>query len=44
MNQMNLTDYNQRMVDLAQKWVTGIITEAEYLEWDNWYLSGKMLL
>ena len=38
---MDLTDYNQRLVSLAQKWMTGIITEAEYLELDNWYRSWE---
>jgi hypothetical protein len=38
---MDLTDYNQRLVDLAQKWMTGFITEAEYLELDNWYRSWE---
>jgi hypothetical protein len=36
---MDLTDYNQRLVDLAQQWMTGFITESEYLELDNWYRS-----
>ena len=38
---MDLTDYNQRLIDLAQKWMTGFITEAEYLELDNWYRSWE---
>jgi len=36
---MDLEEYKQRLVDLAQKWRTGRITEAEYLELDSWFRS-----
>jgi len=36
---MDLNDYKQHLVDLAQKWRTGWITDAEYMELDSWYRS-----
>jgi hypothetical protein len=36
---IDLTDYNQCLVDLAQKWRTGQITEPEYQELDSWFRS-----
>lgn len=34
---MDLEEYKQRLAGLTQKWRTGRITEAEYLELDNWF-------
>ncbi len=36
---MDLEEYKQRLTDLAQKWRTGWITDAEYMELDSWYRS-----
>ena len=36
---MDLEEYKQCLFELAQKWRTGRITEAEYQELDNWYRS-----
>lgn len=36
---MDLNEYKQHLVDLAQKWRTGCITEADYQELDSWYRS-----
>ncbi len=36
---IDLKDYNQRLVDLARKWRTGCITDAECYESDSSYRS-----
>lgn len=36
---IELIAYKQHLIDLAQKWRTGWITEAEYQELDNWLRS-----
>ncbi len=34
---IDLAKYKQHLVELAQKWRTGRITEAEYQELDSWF-------
>jgi len=36
---MDLNEYKQHLVGLAQKWRTGWITEVGYQELDSWYRS-----